>query len=227
MSLPLILKDAPSHFNWDLESGTSKDFEALNLQITEHIQFNPTETPIQAHLFQSFLHMSGYKHPRPDSNSFKRCLKIAYDKIDALTDKDARIGYKLVAKCNEAIVAGRLKLDNDIEDEIEDLIEEQTNKSKACIDSVRAFALSRLGLPKYSDTEKYYRQAIELYPNNSDWLFGLALVIGRRARSNAPYYAFTEEMKEEEELYNQILELDNNHGLACASLSQCLLQQRG
>ncbi|XP_072043656.1 uncharacterized protein [Amphiura filiformis] len=229
MSLPPVLEDAPSHFNWNLDSDdTLKEFGPLNLQITEHIQFNPNEMPIQAHLFQSFLYMSKFKHPRPDFSSFEGCLKTAYDKINALTDIDAQIGYKLVAKCNEAIAAHRLKTpDNDTEDEIEDLMKKQTDKSQACIDSVHAFALSRLGPPKYSDTEIYYRQAIELYPDKSDWLYGLALVIRRQAGFDVPTYAFTDEMKKEEELYNRILKLDKNHGMALASLAQLLLRKEG
>ena len=227
MSLPQILQQSPSHFNWDLESGTSKDFEALNLQISEHIHFNPTETPIQALLFQSYLYMSGFKHPRPDFNSFKACMEKAYEQINSLTDEDEKSGYQLVAKSNEAIVARRLKTPNSgIEDELEDLMDQQTERSKACVNSVRAFALSRMGLAKYQDTEYYYQQAVSVYPDKTDWLFGLALVLGRQARQNAPPFTFTDEMVEEKSLLEKILELDGHHALAHATLSQCLLLKK-
>ena len=227
MALPQFLEDAPSHFNWDLETGTSKEFDALNLQITEHLKFNPNEMTIQALLFQSFLHMSGFKHPKPDLTSFKACLETAYEKINALDDGDEKSGYLLVAKCNEAIVAGRLKIpDLDLEDDIEDLMPGQSDKLRACVHSVKAFALSRLGLPKYKDTETCYREAVKICPENPQWLFGLALVIGRQARITAPPFTFTDEMQEELDLLEKVLSLDDQHALARATLAQCLLLKK-
>ena len=175
--------------------------------------------PIQAHLFQSFLYTSKYRNPNPDYNKGKECLANAYEEIQCLSNEEEKTGYFMVAKCNEAYmtyqVSGQI---GSFQATIQDLSAKQTKVSQACIDSVRAFALSRVGPIKYDEAIYYFRKALEIQPDNTQWLFRLAVLIGRCSRiKNGLVY--TPESAEEKGLYLKVIALDKNQAMAHAMLA--------
>ena len=226
MMLPQFLVDAPSHFNWDLDTDTSKEINSLILQLEEHFEYNPKTMTIQAQLFQSFLYLSKYKNPKPDYTKGQEWLQKAYEEIERLTNEEEKIGFMIVAKCNQAYMNHILGVQTStLEREIQNLTAKASHVSQACIHSVRAFALSRVGMNKYDEAKLYYKKALEVQPDNTQYLFGLALVTGRRSR-NKDGLEYTTDKEEERELYKKILQIDKNHALAHAFLAYNLSYKR-
>ena len=211
---PQILADLPSHFNWGIDTGTCKEFNSLNLQIKEYIEYSPKVMPIHARLFQSFLYMSKYKDPTPDYTRSKKYLKKAYEEIEFVSNEDEKHGYLTVAKCNEVCMDHMIgKQITNLPSEIEMLISTNTAVSQSYIDSVRAFALSRVGMPKYDEAKIFFQKALQVQPNNTQWLLLYALMIGRCSRIRDGF-AHTTETAEERQLYNKILSIDDQNALA-------------
>ena len=214
MAVPDFLTTAPSHFNWGIDIGTTKEFGALKLQLDEHLAHNPRIMATQALLFQSFIHVSEYKDPKPDYVKGKDYLYKAYEEIEHMTNEEEKRGYLIVAKSNEAFMIHRLgERITKLQAEINDLLSKKTDLSQACIDSTRAFALSRVGIRKCCEAKIYYQQAVDVQPNNTQWLFGLALMTGRWSRSRDGR-DYSGDKEEERKLYEKILSIDKNHALA-------------
>ncbi|XP_072047612.1 uncharacterized protein [Amphiura filiformis] len=213
MALPDFLIDVPSHFNWGIDIGTAKEFNPLKLQLDEHLAHNPGVMTIQALLFQSFIHVSQYKGLKPDYVRGKEYLNQAYEEIKGVPNKEEKRGYLIVAKCNEAFMDHTMEEQTtSLAEEIQRLLSEKTDLAQACIDSIRAFALSRVGMSKYDEAKIYYQKALDVQPNNTQWLFGLALVTGRRSR-NRDGHKYSDKAVERK-LYEKILTIDKNHALA-------------
>ncbi|XP_072025231.1 uncharacterized protein [Amphiura filiformis] len=223
MALPDFLTVAPSHFNWGIDIGTSKEFNALKLQLEEHFEYNPGVMTIEACLFQSFIYVSKYKDPKPDYVKGRQYLNKAYKEIEGIRNEEEKQGYLIVAKCNDAIMVQRMgEQPNMLAAEIQDLLSKKTDLSQACIDSVCAFALSRVGMRKYDEAKICYLKALKVQPDNTQWLFGLALVIGRRSR-NRDGLDYSEEKEQERQLYQRIIKINKNHALAHAFLAYNLI----
>ena len=226
MELPSFLKEAPFHLNWDLETGTSKNFDSLKQKITDYLRFNPQLMTIQAHLFHCFIYISQYhshRYNRLNLKEAKEHLKKAYDAINDVADPEKNLGYLTVAKCMEAYIAFRKgEHDNNLKKEIEKSISELTDSSSACIDSVRAFALSRMGIQKYKEAKGFFESALKVQPNNTEWLYNLGDLIGRLSRHYEGYKE-TEQKIQENEIYEEILSIDPEHALARVSLASNLI----
>ncbi len=221
MAVPEFLSKVPSHFNWGIDEETNKEITALQLQLDEYLKYN-SHMNIPALLFGSFIHVSKYRDPNPEYGKGREYLTKAYEAIDGLSNEEEKQGYLIVAKSNEAFMAHRLNETISIlAAEIEDLLSKKTNLSKACIDSTRAFALSRVGLCKYDEAMMYYQQAVKVQPENTEWLFGLALVKGRCSR-NVEGKVYSAEKEQERKLYEKIISLDKNHALAHVHLANNL-----
>ncbi|XP_072025249.1 interferon-induced protein with tetratricopeptide repeats 5-like [Amphiura filiformis] len=222
MALPDFLTDAPSHFNWGIDIGTFKEFNPLKLELEEHLEYNPGVMTIPALLFQSFIFVSKYKDPKPDYSKGREYLNKAYDEIKGVPNEEEKQGYLIVAKCNEAIMAHKLgEPTTSLEAEIQKLLSGKTDLSQACIDSVRACALSRVGMSKYDEAKNYFHEALKVQPDNIEWLFGLALVIGRHSgRRDGQDY--NDDKEQARQLYEKILSLDNKHALAHVFLAHNL-----
>ncbi|XP_072025258.1 interferon-induced protein with tetratricopeptide repeats 5-like [Amphiura filiformis] len=216
MALPDFLTDVPSHFNWGIDIGTIKEFDALKLQLDEHLAHNPGVMTIQALLFQSFIYVSKYKDPKPNYVKGREYLNKAYDEIKGVPNEEEKQGYLIVVKCNEAFMAHTLREETTtctLAAEIQKLLSEKTDLAQACISSVRAFALSRVGMSKYDEAKIYFQKALDVQPNNTQWLFGLALVTGRCSR-NRDGFEYSNNKEQERDLYKKILTIDENHALA-------------
>ncbi|XP_072014965.1 uncharacterized protein [Amphiura filiformis] len=237
-----ILKDAPSHFNWGLENDSTKTFDSLISQLNDHIEQNPDTMKVPALLLMSFLFMSDFKAPSIDYKKSKLYLNKANDEIKLLPNESPSwIGYSTVAKANEAIMEARGQYRSSqsrptnrtvqrLKDTLTELISKKTSQSEAYVHIVKAFALSRLGLSKYEEAEASYRAAIDLVsdenpkpPKYKEWLFGLALTIGRRARYKYGVKRsrrLPPEMQEEKRLYEEILDIDKTNAHAWCYLGQ-------
>ena len=226
MELPSFLKEAPFHLNWDLETGTSKNFDSLKQKITDYLRFNPQLMTIQAHLFHCFIYISQYhshRYNRLNLKEAKEHLKKAYDAINDVADPEKNLGYLTVAKCMEACIAFRKgEHDNNLKREIEKSISELTDNSSACIDSVRAFALSRMGVQKYEEVKGFFESALEVQPNNTEWLYKLGDLTGRLSRYRDGL-KITAEKIQENNFYEEVISIDHEHALAHVSLASNLI----
>ncbi len=177
--------------------------------------------PVQAKLFQSFLHVSMYKDPKPDYRKGREYLDEAYKEIECVTNDEEKCGYLIVAKCNEAFIAHKLAdktKTTKLEEEIQQLLLRKSDLSQACIDSVQAFALSRLGIHKYVESRSYFQKALKVQPQNTQWMYRMAVMIARRSHY-VDGLAYTYEKKEERKWCKKILEIDKSHALAHVDLS--------
>ncbi|XP_072041072.1 interferon-induced protein with tetratricopeptide repeats 1B-like [Amphiura filiformis] len=233
------MEKLPSHFNWNLENGTFKEFSALEQQMTEHIAHTKADAlaRVEGYLFLSFLFMSTYKNLTPDPENARKYLAFAYNIIGDLrrANVSAWLGYLTVAKSNEAHIESRLqgrgrndsKVGKQLNKTVQDLLPMKTKESESYVTAARAFALSRFGLPKYAEATKYYEEALAVEPENVSWLFRLALIKGRENRNNfeTEHEELNPDMLDEKRLYEKVIQLDPNHGLALAYLAHLVFKE--
>ena len=226
MDIPKALRNAPSHFNWNLYERSLKEFDVIRDQLFETIEYSPAMA-VEALLLMSYIHVS--KRNRKDNATAEDYLEKSYAKIKETAEENgpAWIGYMTIAIANEAImvaatktVSGRSREVRELETKVQKLISLKTQQSQAYEDSTRAFALSRMGVPKYQEALKYYQQALDLEPENPNWLFGKALIVGRLARNENGLWSYSDKMKEERQLLEEVIRLKPSYVTAMFFLAQ-------
>ena len=218
------------HFDWNLQpSHTSKDGESLLNQIEVHLTNSLNAMTIPALLFQAFLYVSDYKIDKKPNDALE-CLKSAETKINECKNENGQVGYNIVHHSLSAKVYGDILMNKSKEKShkrsVVQLSKFKTEESVAFIDSVRAFALSRLGPVKLDESIEYFQSALKICPQNTEWLFGMALVYGRKTelmQGLSPNE--TERSEQGRNLFEKILEIDPHHELATVFLAEALFQE--
>ena len=220
------------HFSWSLEPcHTTKDGESLLKQLDNHLKDNPDVMTIPALLFKSYIYVSDYMQNNKDSDSAFKCLKEAQRLIHECPDEDITTGYGIILHSLKGKIYGDILKNKPKEKEhkskVKDLAKKNTDKSIAYIESVRAFALSRLGPQKMDECIECFEKAIKVCENNTQWLFGLALVYGRKTQMmQGMSLGETDRNEYERQLYQKIIDIDQSHALATLFLAEVYFREK-
>ncbi|XP_070570651.1 uncharacterized protein [Ptychodera flava] len=227
----------PSQFIWNLEDGTERNFEQRLSKIERHLRETPNIRPIPFKTLRGYLHVSKIA-PRGSVDHmcalkwFDEALKDNETEVTKSGDRDGPLGEKVIILANKAWVY--LQIGNT--DEVDKLLKKLndicrdwlTSKQIAYVEAHRAVSLVCFGPAKFSESVACYERSLKEYPENVDWLFGLALVTGRKDR-----YDFSVSKKNrsasldrEEVCLRKVIQLDPNYSLARVFLAEKIVNNQ-
>ncbi|KAJ8033036.1 Interferon-induced protein with tetratricopeptide repeats 3 [Holothuria leucospilota] len=233
-------KDLPCHLSpaWNLHGTRELDIRKLKRQIDDDLRVAPYFMKAESLLYKAFLEVPPTSFLNRGPSNPQKALKFLaeaedYVKTTLKDDRDARNGYGIVIYAFRMWIYSerpqRSKMEK-VEIALKELNSSQTKKSQAFVDVILAASLSRLGLNRYDEAADLFAKALEQYPENTHWMFGRALMLGRLARSarsriygsdNVPE-EITEKFEREKELLEEIRTLDPSFAWPIAYLGQCL-----
>ncbi|KAJ8021127.1 hypothetical protein HOLleu_40907 [Holothuria leucospilota] len=179
----------PLHPSWGLSDISERDMKQLKLIVETD---DPDINVVESAIYRAFLE---YPRGRPFYNQGRRNPKKALEKLGVAKDcvkkkfrgnNSAKIGYGIVINSFTLSItmAFSKETDEKAESELKKLITEKDHNTdyKCYITVVQAYIYSRLGRPWQGRALSLYNSALERFPDNCEWLFGKALMLGREAR---------------------------------------------
>ncbi|XP_033116618.1 uncharacterized protein LOC117116654 [Anneissia japonica] len=221
------LRKFPSHFVWNLEDKSMIHFQTLFSLITRNIAESPAMI-IEGLLFKSYLYFSDFRgnveKKKPEAidclNEVRRFL------TDDQRETSFKDGYLLIALALEAwLDRDKTKLEAKISTlrTLESKYEAGSRDRDMFLGSIYAtkgFAFSRLGMIRYSESIEEFQKAVNLCPNEIDWLFALGLVIWRKGIPTVKINDFCDEMQKAVSIFYDVLNLDHNHSYAMTLIAE-------
>ncbi|XP_071836956.1 interferon-induced protein with tetratricopeptide repeats 1-like [Apostichopus japonicus] len=227
-------QNLPCHFHpsWRLDEITNLDL----LQLKRKAQNNAEDSMVVEHkIYQAFLEYPCGKFCNNKKPSLTKALKFLEQADEYITNtlrenNEARIGYGIVINCFRMWKdPHRVKY----EDTLRTLNEEKENfpKHEHYIFATRAYSLSRLGPKWIEESQVFFDKALKGYPDNCQWLFGKALMFGRRSRLSIGRDGWTkdaikkkqENLKSEKDILQTILQKEPDNSLVKVYIGEVLL----
>ncbi|KAJ8033667.1 Interferon-induced protein with tetratricopeptide repeats 1B [Holothuria leucospilota] len=226
-------QDLPCHYHpsWNLSEISQLDLNKLK----HHIDRNENDIMVvERLLYAAFLEVpigSPYNLSRPSVVQAREYLREAEEYIETnLRDnRDASIGYGIVINACRMWTGQSMR---EWEEKLQILEEEKktSSKYKYYISAVRAFALSRLGPRWVEEAKVHYEYALEGIPENSQWLYGKASMVGRLLLLNYPNVKFEKSanlgyrdmLNEEKDILEKVLTLNEHFHIARVMYGQVL-----
>ncbi|XP_070570650.1 interferon-induced protein with tetratricopeptide repeats 5-like isoform X2 [Ptychodera flava] len=231
------LEKFPSQFIWELEDETERNFEEQLTKIKRHLDETPTILPVPFKTLRGYMHVSkivprGSKDHECALKWFDEALKDHEEEVAKSGDSDGPLGDKVIILANKAWVF--LELGNT--EEVDRLLKNLhgicgdglTKKQIAYKEAHKAVSLMRFGPVKYGDSMACYERSLKEYPENVDWLFGLALVTGRKDRYDffGSKKTRSASLDREEVSLRKVIELDPNYSLARVFLAEKIVDNQ-
>ncbi|XP_071941014.1 interferon-induced protein with tetratricopeptide repeats 5-like, partial [Antedon mediterranea] len=224
------LRAFPCHFMWELEKKSIKQFGSLMKLIDEHISDSPAMV-IEGLLFKSYLFFSEFRgNAEKKKARAMECIDEVRRKIreEDPSKQPSNNGYLLIAITLEAWFDRRDKkrLESNIRElrKLNSLYEDgspEHNMFKGSIHATKGFALSRVGMNRYSESIKEFETALELCPGEKDWLFSVGLVRWRLAKAAVKNrHEFCPDMTTVLSIFYDVLKMDSEHSLALVYIAE-------
>ncbi|XP_070571241.1 interferon-induced protein with tetratricopeptide repeats 1-like [Ptychodera flava] len=225
------LERFPSQFIWKLEDGTERSFEQRLSKIERHLRETPNILPVPFKTLLGYMHVSKIA-PRGSVDHmfalkcFDEALKDNETEVTKSGDHDGPLGDKVILLANKAWVflqTGNMEEVEKLLGHLNDICRDGlTRKQTAYVEAHRAVSLIRFGPIKYPESVACYERSLKEYPENVDWLFGLALVIGRKDRHDSFDHKKPRSgtVSEEEACLREVIRVDPNYSLARVFLAE-------
>ncbi|KAJ8019028.1 hypothetical protein HOLleu_42640 [Holothuria leucospilota] len=217
----------PLHPSWGLVDISELDLRQLKHNVdTDENQLMLVETAV----YRAFLEFPCgrfFNQGRVNSTEAMKYLELANQHVSRIFrgTVDAEIGY--------GIIINTFRMWINADDSSESLLRDLTAKkgdypaheSYICI--TQAYFFSRLG-PRFRDEAlRLYESALKTFPDNCEWLFGKALMLGREARQTGfikgwEHKHVRDTFQKEKRILERILELNSDFHLARAFYGQTL-----
>ncbi|XP_071956983.1 interferon-induced protein with tetratricopeptide repeats 1B-like [Antedon mediterranea] len=219
------------HLTWELENKCIKQFKSLERLINEHIDDSPGMV-IEGLLFKSYLYFSKFKgNTEKNKRKAMECINEVRRQIE---DQDiSRLplnsGYLSITIALEALFDRHdpTKLDANIRKlrELESRYKDN-NMFNGSILATKGFALSRVGMRRYSESIKAFEEAVNLCPKEKDFLFSLGFIRWRLAKASASgQNRFCPEMNIVLNNFYSVLKMDSNHSYALVLMAEIKRRQ--
>ncbi|XP_033107391.1 uncharacterized protein LOC117109240 [Anneissia japonica] len=213
------------HFAWKLESKCIKRFDSLMNLIDEHIDESPAMV-IEGLLFKSYLFYSRFNVEKEKSNAIDCLNKVRTLLQDDPREESLKDGYLFIVMALEAwMEQNKTKRKKKI------CILEELN-SKYVVDSpnhkmflgskhaTKGFALSRLGMIRYSESIEQFKTAVDLCPDENDWHFSLGLLIWRKGKASVRPNELCPDITKAQDIFYKVLKNDRNHSYAMVLIAE-------
>ncbi|KAJ8021128.1 Interferon-induced protein with tetratricopeptide repeats 5 [Holothuria leucospilota] len=229
MSLSEWWKDLPCplHPSWGLDDISELDLRQLKHNVdTDENECMVVETAV----YRAFLEFPCgrfYNQGRANSTEALRYLEVAKDHISGnfRGNIDAEIGYGIIIHTFHMWIIVEASTESILRDLIAKKDKHPSHASY--MEVTQAYFFSRLG-PRWGNKAlSLYESALQNFPDNCQWLFGKALMLGREARRTGFVKGWThrhirETFRKEKNVLQRILELNPNFYLARAFYGQVL-----
>ncbi|PIK61684.1 putative interferon-induced protein with tetratricopeptide repeats 5-like [Apostichopus japonicus] len=222
----------PQHLDWGLHDISDLDHAKLKLHIDQD-ENAEWEMPIEVNIYRAALeYLDGkgtlFNRSRDSPTKALDFLQKAEDLVTSGESEEAITGYGVVINTFRMW----LRPDSSVEATLKELEEKkiQFPKYEAYVTIVHAYILSRLGPRWRKKAIGLYEDALNHVPGKSQWLFGLALMIGREARQQRGVIGWDISLpnnirvlfQKEKEYLEQVLMIDSQYHLAKAYYGQVL-----
>ncbi|XP_077861712.1 interferon-induced protein with tetratricopeptide repeats 5-like [Saccoglossus kowalevskii] len=180
---------------------------------------------VPAKALKSFLYMSDLEgnSTKYKKQSLKWIDEALRDNKLEIGNNDWAIGDKVVLLADKAWISylcGNLQDVQRLISEIDELQIQLTEKGYACRLAHEAFALQWFSRTHINNAIQCYKQALSMFPDNVDWLFGYARAIGKIAHEITDKKKRSACLQEEEEFLKRILRLKPDHVFARVYLAR-------
>ncbi|XP_071837163.1 uncharacterized protein [Apostichopus japonicus] len=222
----------PQHPDWGLHDISDLDHAKLKLHIDQD-ENAEREMPIEVNIYRAALeYLDGkgtlFNRSRDSPTEALDFLQQAEDMVTSGESEEAITGYGVVINTFRMW----LRPDSSVEATLKELEEKKTQFPQyvAYVTIVHAYILSRLGPRWRKKAISLYEDALRDFPEKPQWLFGLALMIGREARQQRGVRGWScplpEDIRDlfekEKDNLEQVLTIDSQYHLARAYYGQIL-----
>ncbi|XP_006812281.1 antiviral innate immune response effector IFIT1-like [Saccoglossus kowalevskii] len=218
------LEQFPSHFHWKLEDQSERERTDLRNRIEGGLAEHPDKLPVCYMTLVGYLWVSPLDKKEHFKNAlqwFHKASEINSVEIEQESKRGNKgpIGDKIILLTNKAMLQLKLGMHNSVKKlykEIEKLFQEKTPEIEAYITAHKAFASRQFGPAKYNIAAELFKEALECFPENVDWLEEYGKVIGRIERN----MELADCAESSERVLEQVIKLDPSRHLSRVLLAQ-------